>query len=281
MSGYPDDSGNANNRLNRASTGASIDALVSQLRDPGWVESQSAAKQLVALGEAAVPTLIGELTYPTSDVRRRAAQALGQIGDKRAVEPLLHVLAQDQDGVVRWVAALALGELAEESAIPALVNALTDEDWNAASAAGKALVRIGKPAVGPLIERLLDPDYRVRRHAAQALSEIADSRATQPLIAALEDEDSWVRFSAAEGLGAIGAGDNSVVDTLIRLLGDEDSEVRGVAVVALGKLGNPRALPALEQLADDTGATWDDRTIAEAAEEAKAQIEKKEQKHHE
>ncbi|MGZ4846207.1 MAG: HEAT repeat domain-containing protein, partial [Halobacteriota archaeon] len=45
------------------------------------------------------------------------------------------------------------------------------------------------------------PKWRDRSHAAIALGKLADRRATEPLIAALNDRDESVRQMAAEALG--------------------------------------------------------------------------------
>jgi HEAT repeat protein len=49
------------------------------------------------------------------------------IGDKRAVEPLIHVL-KDKDEDVRMNAADALGTIGDKMAVKPLLNALKEED---------------------------------------------------------------------------------------------------------------------------------------------------------
>ncbi len=103
--------------------------------------------------------------------RRHADEALGKIGDKRAVELLIKAL-EDEYGGVREEAAEALGRIGD------------------------------KRAVEPLIKALEDKDVYFRECAAKALGEIGDKRAVEPLIKALEDED--VCESAKEALIKIG-----------------------------------------------------------------------------
>jgi HEAT repeat protein len=74
-------------------------------------------------------------------------------------------------------------------------------------AAAEALVKIGAPAMEPLIAALKDKDSKdsdVRQAAAEALGEIKDPRAVEPLIAALKDEVSNVREAAAQALDHLG-----------------------------------------------------------------------------
>ena len=99
--------------------------------------------------------LIRALRHEDEEVRLEAAEALGEIGDSRAVEPLIQAL-KDEDDDVQWGAAEALGKM-------------------------------GERAVEPLIQALKDKN--VRSLATFALGEIGDSRAVEPLIQALKDED--------------------------------------------------------------------------------------------
>jgi hypothetical protein len=72
--------------------------------------------------------------------------------------------------------------------------------YTVSRSAAKALVKIGKPAVKPLIETLKDKDNPVRRAVIEALGEIGDKKAIKPLIEALKDNDRYVRRSAAKVL---------------------------------------------------------------------------------
>jgi HEAT repeat protein len=56
-----------------------------------------------------------------------AAETLGDMGDARAVEPLIKAL-DDPDTEVRWVAAKSLGMLGDPRAVPALIRALSSDD---------------------------------------------------------------------------------------------------------------------------------------------------------
>ncbi len=105
-------------------------------------------------------------------VRQSAAEALGKIGDARAVEALIARLA-DADSDLRKFAAIDLGKIGDAR------------------------------AVEPLIARLADWKGDVRKHAAEALGNIGDSRAVEPLSARLADRRSYVRRAAAESLAKI------------------------------------------------------------------------------
>jgi hypothetical protein len=75
-----------------------------------------------------VDVLVTRLTDEDPAVRSAAAEALGKIGDRRAVEPLIEVLAQDGAYEARQAAAAALGLLKESRAIWVLVATLKLRD---------------------------------------------------------------------------------------------------------------------------------------------------------
>lgn len=85
-----------------------------------------ALDELVVLGRPAVPALI-EAVYSDNWVQAfRASQALGLIGDRRAVKHLKRLLHHPNSNV-RWGAAEALGRIRSRWARPALHRLLDDE----------------------------------------------------------------------------------------------------------------------------------------------------------
>jgi HEAT repeat protein len=81
------------------------------------------------------------------------ANALGQIGDSRAVSPLYDLmLNQSKRGnwLARKSAAEALGQIGDAKAVPSLLRAMSDTIIN--DAAVESLVKIGEPAVKPLVD---------------------------------------------------------------------------------------------------------------------------------
>ena len=89
------------------------DDAVARLR----ADEPNAYEAVVAQGEAAAPGLIGVLGDRAADVRVRmvAANALGDIGSKKAVTPLIEAL-KDPDFNVRRCAALALAKIGDPEA---------------------------------------------------------------------------------------------------------------------------------------------------------------------
>ncbi len=130
--------------------------------------------------------------------------------------------------------------------IDLLIRDLKDETWGVREKAIETLVRIGKPAVEPLIAALNDDAPAIRTGAAGVLGKIKDSRATDPLIQALENETGRVREKAAEALGNIK--DSRAVDPLIQALKDDTWVIRETAIEALSRIGKPAVAPLVEAL---------------------------------
>ena len=113
----------------------------------------------------------------------------------------------------------------------------------------QALVKMGTPAVEPLIHTLNHPQPEVRAYAAQALGKIGRPEAGQPLIALLHDAELGCRIAAVQALAQLG--DSQVVEPLIEALGD--CVLRKVVIEALGQLGNRWATEPLIALLHDEG----------------------------
>jgi len=164
--------------------------------------------------------LIKALQYKrNTSVRRAAAEALGQIRNVRAVEPLVDALKDNQYEV--WAeAARALVQIRDAKAVEPLVAMLKG---NRGREAAKALGQIGDVrAVKPLITALQDEDSLMRDYAADALGQIGDSQAIEPLRAALNDKIGTVWQAAAKALGKIG--DTGVIESFVKTLKQRDLE---------------------------------------------------------
>ena len=153
-----------------------------------------------------VEGLIKALDYKDDyEIRSKAAKALGDIGDKKAVEPLIQAL-RDEYFHVRLEAVKALAKIADERTIKAFISVFENEkevSWVLDSAI-EALVKIGKPTVEPLIKALKHKSWSVRWGAVETLGKIKDRGAVDSLIKALKDRKECVRYKAAEALGEMG-----------------------------------------------------------------------------
>lgn len=101
-----------------------------------------------------------------------------------------------------------------EESVPTLIAALGYNNPGAAVAAVDGLVKIGEPAVVPLLELIDNYNYGARAWAVRALAGIGDPRGLSTLLdAAKNDFALSVRRAAARGLGIIRWQELSLDDT--------------------------------------------------------------------
>jgi HEAT repeat protein len=191
---------------------AAAEALKATLADKdaalrGWTVAQAAALPADA-APVAVPILAAALADRDADdrVRRRAAEALAKFGpDAKEAVPALIKLFAAFDPATRQTVCETLGRIGPEAkdAVPALLAAF-DDDREQREAAIRACGRIGRDAVGPLVQALKSERGEVRASAAKALGQVgaaAKQDALPHLLRARDyDVDSAVRSAAAEAV---------------------------------------------------------------------------------
>ncbi len=160
---------------------------------------------MVQRGDTAIADkLTDALKHEQFDQYQRAylIQLLGRTGDERAVEDLINLLTGDTE-LTQSAAADALGWIGDLRAVPSLVIALEQSpaESSVREVAAEALGRIGDPEVVPtLVNSLTDSNEWVRRASAVALGDIGDKRVVDPLAQALGDESAIVQDAAFEAI---------------------------------------------------------------------------------
>ena len=183
--------------------GRPLSQWIAELTNKNYDVQEKAVKALVSLGADGVPALVATLSDPRAGVRAGVAAVLGKIKDPRAVPALLPLLG---DRTVRDSAALALGELGDRRAVGPLIATIEAEgaakDFKAFTSIG-ALGQIGGDEARNTLARLLASDPRpfVRQQAVDALADTLGEADLEPLGAALNDRDAYVREKAARRLG--------------------------------------------------------------------------------
>lgn len=160
--------------------GAAVPALLKALGSKRPRIRSESARTLGKIRDArAIPALIRAMEDPQADVRVRAAEALGEMGDDRAKPPLADAL-NDPHHQVRMEAAWALGRLGwvPRSDLERAAYLIAREQWI-------ELVRMGRPAILPLIQALGVEYSGVRTGACEALRQLG-----QPALRALHTEAS-------------------------------------------------------------------------------------------
>lgn len=222
-------------------TPAAVGAVLAALGDKG---SRSDDPRAVA----ALVRLLREDS--DAEVRRAAANALGELEAEEAVPALADALRKDASADVRHTAAWALGQIESAAAVPALVAALGDSSRDVRETATWALGQIEDSSAVPALVRVLrGNEIEVARKAAWALGQIEDPAAVDGLVAALSSSDAELRQTAAWALGQIE--DGRAAPGLVKLMKDSNSEVRAAAIHALGQLDDEAAVPGLVQALAD------------------------------
>ena len=195
-----------------------------------------------------VDRFIVELQQEESWRRWVAAECLGEMKDRRAVEPLVQAILKEDTPRLLLYEAAALKAIDDPHAEDLLLRALHDKKTRLLAI--DALGRLqSKRAVEPIIAILRTPDRYTTAVATGALGEIKDARALDPLCVLLRNRDEVVRRYAATALGFLG--EQGAVSPLTAALTDNDDGVRWNAAVSLGQLKNAQGVEALIALLND------------------------------
>ena len=232
-------------------------------------ESNATKRQFVdflkQLGTPGVPALLAMLQDPSEQIRQKAADKLGEIGErerkaKRNVDAIAVGLAtalNDPSDKVFREALEELDDVRPTSAvslavvIPALTAVRTKGSSGARSDVLDVLGLIGENLAekgestdtirDALIAGLTDDSSKVRTNAIEELSDIraASTETFTALINALADESTSVRNNAEDGLIELGKRSAAIVTPMLAdALGKSTSPVtRGHIVDVLGAIG--------------------------------------------
>jgi HEAT repeat protein len=223
-----------------------IGQLVGLLGSDGELTNDRVYAVLVALDSAAVvPVLLPAVTSKDRLQREYVIAALGNHQAVAAVEPLTGVLA-DQTLKRRYVAAWALGEIADSSCVPPLLSALADPETEVRKAATRALIKLNRLAVEPLIDFLPSADRLAAAGSIRVLGDIADPRAFEVLAAQVDGEH---RVDVMHAFGKLKA--PQAEPLLVAALADQDWQVRMHAAMALSTVGTTASVAPLEQTLED------------------------------
>jgi HEAT repeat protein len=275
--------------LDSAAEWVTAQAFVEALSDDRPELRMAAASGLGRIGDSnATSALVERLADPDPRVRTRSAIACGRIGDPRAVEPLEARLRDDSSVDVRRAAADALGEIGTEGAMGALLGS-DDDSVTVRRVVADALGQFGSiEPVDALVDFLGDDDETVRRTAmfslvetlsnappqrshdvrnaaADRLGSATSEEVTPPLSEILtESSGAPQRRNAAWLLGRV-VGDSPDVTArtaLVSALGDDDAMTAQFAATSLARLPDPALESELLELSTDPDAALEARSKA-------------------
>lgn len=194
-----------------------IPSLVTLLKSADHNVAGAAAQTLVEIGPIAVDALKSVLRSPQRDLRIAAAGTLGGIGagSKTAIPDLIEAAA-DYDPAVRRTVVDALGRIGADGDWPTGLG--FDDEL-------RAHITNRRPLTGSM-----------RASHAKLLHDLNVAKVLPPLIEALGDRESDVRFAAVNGIGRIGPDAAEAMPQLADMMGDMEPNVRRGAVIALGKI---------------------------------------------
>lgn len=210
---------------------------ISKLGDKNIRVRQKPEKELVEIGKPAVQLLIHALEDENWRARWRAANALGKIGDARAVEPLIQRLSDCLPVQIR--AAVALGKIGKPAVEP-LLGILGDNHYAVRETIAISLTKLREPIVGSILRRLKVESRFIHDGRFRSRERKRYSATLEPLTRALRRGDAPARIAVAVALGMIGG--PRPVEPLTHALNDKNKDVRMAAVQSLGKIGQTRAL---------------------------------------
>jgi HEAT repeat protein len=241
----------------------------------GEMKAPDAVDPLIKAAEKPLP-----IKSRANSARIAALRALVKIGDKRAVPTLMKILttsADEQDFLLNQKAALGLAEFRDPQSIPALEKGLfmTGRGTQTFQECRLALVRIGQPAVEPLVQLLQEKNADVQDMAAKLkfdeatpgvvphkaailLGDLRAKTAVPALVARLHSKQKGGEHLAALiALGYIAT--PPAVDAILAVLkdGKADPGERASAADALYLSGDRRAVPVLLDVAKTGYVTVD------------------------
>jgi len=220
-------------------------------------------------------------------MRIEAAQALGQLGCKEAVQPLLALLSSERDPLaktvighallllgdnstvpqlrialehsperdVRALAALALGDAHDRAMVKPLQRALASGDPEVKMAAAAALTHYAqRDGLEILKAAIANHEYLVRHWLGELLEHIDFAVGRDLLTAALDSADPGLQLAATKAIGLLG-GEAEVTMLMRQFRRADDPIVRADVAWALGRIARPNCIePLIDMIAQPDAA---------------------------
>ena len=130
--------------------------------EPGDDVRQETIRALRLIGEPSVPALIQALKHSHPSIRRGAAQALGVMGETKAVPVLIEAL-KDGDAWSGMKRSRSRQDWQSPGSQTPLIETLNDAKEHVRMAAMATLCSLGEASIDPLIHALVDANEDVSR----------------------------------------------------------------------------------------------------------------------
>jgi HEAT repeat protein len=210
-----------------------------------------------------------DATVVTSALAERAARAgavgrdgcrlaLDQLGESLAMRETVSIIGDVDDQA--WQAIRELITRVGPSTIDALKAVmLVENDTTASTRAADLIVAFGRPGVSRLATLVSDPRWFVQRTGARLLGRIAAPEGVPLLQPLVRKPDPRVAREAISALGNID--DPSAARAIHMVLRAASGELRGVVVDALVADRDPRVVPMLARILDESEALGKDHEV--------------------
>lgn len=209
-----------------------VEMLTNRLNEHGGAVAEALKKK----GKIAEKSIIGHLNDDDRNIRKVCIEILGEIGEKKAVEALIHLSADKDYGTRRAVALALIRIYRREHNVERLFLALDGEDDAARDSAARALISIGEPAMDILLGGLKNENAYIRWKSIWCLLQLKNDRALDGIIACLDDKVSEVRWMALFAIGKIAG--VSGIQSFHKMLDDQDEGIQKQAAVMTEWLKN-------------------------------------------
>ena len=218
---------NAADRWLNADDGARVTAVLRDLDGTSGslglaaLRIESADAPLAGVIGELIPRLEGLLQSSVAEQRWHAASLLGKAKARSAVPALIELMKGDADPEVRRKAALALGQIGDGAAYAPLFEALNDDYFGVRAHAAVGLGMLGDAKAYDALVDLLDDDYAfVAGGAATGLGLLGDPRAVAELESRIEASGASVQAKMVEALRQLGTDVSQYRDSVHSIVRD-------------------------------------------------------------
>lgn len=221
-------------------------AVARALVSPGWETIDARQRCLVALTIKEWLSALEVQFWDAAayDISDKTTAHMNALVTEKATDGMVEILTQPFNSIMRRLAAEALGKMGEPKAVPALLEVSAEDDMPLRKSALEALQEIGAAGFEEMLNGLAHPSPDVRKTAIIALSRINEPGACPAFAEALKDPDWNVRFAAAQALGEF-PGQPQTASSLISALRDPELKIALAAANSLAKVADHAHATAL------------------------------------
>lgn len=202
-----------------------LESLITSLRQNNHSIRVNIIQELIHKDKKRAANLLFSVVSLVADteIGRDAGIWLSGLSDETVVDPLIDILENNPNPIIRANAAYTLGFIRDKRAVEPLIKVLRE-----------------------------DPEKDVRDDSVNSLGRLRDSRAVEPILSVFKISDADDRFNILHVLGMINdkRGFEPVLEVLPTLDEEYDEDVF-FALVYAGQLGDERAYPILMERIND------------------------------